>query len=252
LKILISNDDGYLAPGIQVLADALRELGEVAVVAPDRNRSGASSALTLTHGINVTEHDNQVYAVEGTPADCVNVALGGLLAWKPDIVVAGINDGPNMADDSLYSGTIAAAMEGRFLGMPSVALSMGSAHPQHFETAGIVAQELVAGLRKSPMPADTILNVNVPDVPYAELKGRRVTRLGSRHEPDQVGEQLNSSGVAQYWLGPAGRPRNCADGTDFHAIENLFVSVTPLSVDMTHHAMIEQVQEWLINEVGAA
>jgi len=250
VNILISNDDGFFAPGIRALADALQELGTVAIVAPDRNRSGASSSLTLTQPINVTAHGDSIYAVEGTPADCVNVALGGLLPWKPDLVVAGINDGPNMADDTVYSGTVAAAIEGRFLGMPSVAVSMGTAHPTHFETAARVTQELVAALAKTPLPSDTILNVNVPDVAYTDLQGRSVTRLGSRFEPDKVGEHANPRGVKQFWLGPAGEPNDCGDDTDFQAIQQNRVSITPLTVDMTQHSMLTHVESWLKAEVN--
>lgn len=245
LKILISNDDGYFAPGIQALAAALRPLGTVAVVAPDRNRSGASSGLTLTQPINVTPHGELIYGVEGTPADCVNVALGGLLSWTPDLVVAGINDGPNMADDCLYSGTVAAAIEGRFLGMPSIALSMGASHPKHFETAAAIARELVEGLVQTPLSPDTILNVNVPDLAAADIKGRKVTRLGSRFKPDQAGVHANPRGDAQYWLGPAGEQNDRSEGTDFYAIENDFVSITPLTIDMTRHSAVESTQQWL-------
>ena len=245
MNILISNDDGYFSPGIRALADALRALGQLAIVAPDRNRSGASSALTLTQPINVTAHGDAVYAVQGTPADCVNVALGGLLSWKPDIVVSGINDGPNMADDTLYSGTIAAAIEGRFLGMPSIALSMGSSHPTHFDSAAQVAVKLVQQLMSAPLPSDTILNVNVPDLPLAEIQGMEVTRLGSRLEPEQVGEHTSPRGQAQYWLGPAGLPNDNGAGTDFHAIDNGRVSITPLTIDMTFHNTLAQVQTWV-------
>lgn len=245
LKILISNDDGYFAPGIRALGAELSELGTVAIAAPDRNRSGASSGLTLTRPINVTPHGELIYAVEGTPADCVNVALGGLLPWTPDLVVAGINDGPNMADDCVYSGTVAAAIEGRFLGMPSIALSMAASHPQHFETAATIACDLVKGLVASPLAVDTILNVNVPDLPLADLKGRKVTRLGSRLKPDQAGVHPNPRGDAQYWLGPAGDQNDGSEGTDFHAIANDFVSITPISIDMTRHEAINSTQQWL-------
>lgn len=245
LKILISNDDGYFAPGIQALGNALRALGTVAIVAPDRNRSGASSGLTLTRPIDVSQHGELIYGVQGTPADCVNVALGGLLPWTPDLVVAGINDGPNMADDCLYSGTVAAAVEGRFLGMPSIALSMGESHPKHFDTAATIARELVEGLMQSPLPEDNILNVNVPDVALGDLKGRKVTRLGSRHKPDKAGVHANPRGDAQYWLGPAGDQNDGGEGTDFHAIANGFVSITPLSIDMTRHNAVDSLQQWL-------
>jgi 5'-nucleotidase len=245
VKILVSNDDGYFAPGIRALAEALTALGEVVIVAPDRNRSGASSSLTLTQPVSVTEHGDSVYGVDGSPADCVMVAMSGLLSWRPDVVVTGINDGPNMADDSLYSGTIAAAVEGRFLGLPSIAVSMAEAHPKHWHTAAQVAKELVENLATAPMPADTILNVNVPDRPYVQLSGMQITRLGTRFEPERAGEHISPRGQRQFWLGPAGEPDDQSAGSDFHAVANGFVSITRLTIDTTRHAVIPTLSDWL-------
>lgn len=245
MNILISNDDGYQAPGILVLADALRSLGRVVIVAPDRNRSGTSSALTLTAPINAKKYAENVYAIEGTPADCVNVALGGLISFTPDIVVSGINDGPNLADDTLYSGTVAAAIEGRHLGLPAIAISMGSFHAKHYRTAGAMAAMLVKTLMQSPLPQDTILNVNVPDLPLNMLKGIVSTRLGSRLPPSQAAQHPNPRGQTMYWLGPAGEQNDNSVGTDFHAVSEGMVSVTPLTIDMTKHATIGLIQTWL-------
>ena len=245
MNILISNDDGYLAPGIAALSDALSEIASVVVVAPDRNRSGASSSLTLTQPINTVKHSDTVYSVEGTPADCVNVALGGLCEETFDMVVSGINDGPNMADDALYSGTIAAALEGRFLSIPSIALSMASFHPQHFATAASIARDMVLQLQKSPLPSDTILNINVPDIALSEVTGIVSTRLGSRNKPEYAGRHDNPKQQPMFWLGPAGKPDDNTEGTDFHAVANNKVSVTPLTIDMTKHESLQSTQQWL-------
>ena len=245
MNILISNDDGYLAPGIASLSDALSEIASVVAVAPDRNRSGASSSLTLTQPINTRKHSDTLFSVEGTPADCVGVALGGLCEQTFDMVVSGINDGPNMADDVLYSGTIAAAIEGRFLKYPSIAISMATFHPQHFETAASVACDLVLHLQNSPMPQNTILNVNVPDVPRAEILAIESTRLGTRDVPAFAGKHENPKQQPMFWLGPAGEPLDNAQGTDFHAVANNKVSVTPLTIDMTRHDSLQSTQQWL-------
>lgn len=245
MNILVSNDDGYQAPGILALAEALRALGRVVIVAPDRNRSGASSSLTLTAPINAIPRGEDIYAIEGTPADCINVALGGLVSFVPDLVVSGINDGPNMADDSIYSGTVAAAVEGRFLRLPSVAVSMAGFHPQHFDTAASVTVDLVRKLEAADFPVNTVLNVNVPDVPLDEIKGIRATRLGSRHAPDPAAEHPNPRGQTMYWLGPAGIADDNTNGTDFHAVAEGYVSVTPLSIDMTRHDLMGNVQTWV-------
>lgn len=245
MNILVSNDDGYKAPGITALAERLQQLGRTVVVAPDRNRSGVSSGLTLTQGMYAVKHAEDLYSVEGTPADCVNIALAGLLSFEPDIVVSGINDGPNMADDTLYSGTVGAAAEGRFLGTPSIAVSMASFHPDHFDTAAEVTARIIESINLSSLPRDTILNVNVPDTPLAEIKGIVSTRLGTRHAPERAGEHSDPRGQKMFWHGAAGTPDDTSEGTDFHAVSQGKVSVTPLKVDMTRHDSIGQVQQWL-------
>jgi len=245
MRILISNDDGYQSAGIGALHTAMKKLGETTVVAPDRNRSGASHSLTLTHPIHVHRHPDEVYSVEGTPADCVNIALSGLLDPDIDIVVSGINDGPNMGDDVLYSGTVAAAMEGRFLGQPAIALSMASHKPSHFETAAKIAEQLVARLAVAPLPANTILNVNVPDVAFDLIKGMRLTRLGTRHPSANAINQESPRGESIFWIGAAGAINDRSDGTDFHAVENNYVSVTPLTVDLTSVDSLQPVGDWL-------
>lgn len=245
MRILIANDDGYLSPGINALQVAMNRLGKATIVAPDRNRSGASNSLTLTHPVHVRQQSEYVYAVEGTPADCVNIALSGLLDFDVDIVVSGINDGPNMGDDVLYSGTIAAAMEGRFLGQPAIALSMASHDPGHFETAAVVAEKLVSHLAAAPLPRDTILNVNVPDVPTELLNGLRLTRLGSRHPAANAIRQESPRGETLFWIGAAGEINDSSDGTDFHAVSENYVSVTPLTVDLTAIDSLQPVGEWL-------
>lgn len=250
MKILISNDDGYSAPGLTALADALSEIAEIAVVAPDRNRSGASSSLTLTHPVLVAQRSPGVYAVEGTPADCVNIALGGLIPFQPDLVVSGINDGPNMADDTLYSGTIAAAIEGRFLGVPSLAVSMGTFHARHFDDAARTVVTLVQSIALARLPEDTILNINIPDLPLSEIQGWEATRLGTRLPPNYAAVDASPRGQPLYWLGPAGDPDDNSSGTDFHALANNRVSITPLKVDMTRHESLAQVQRWLDEEVA--
>lgn len=245
MRILIANDDGYQSAGIGALNVAMKRLGTTTVVAPDRNRSGASNSLTLTHPIHVRRHADDVYAVEGTPADCVNIALSGLLETEVDIVVSGINDGPNMGDDVLYSGTVAAAMEGRFLGQPAIALSMASHKPAHFETAAKIAEQLVIHLSKVPLPGNTILNVNVPDVAIEQIQGMRLTKLGTRHPAANAIKQDSPRGDALYWIGAAGEIDDCSDGTDFHAVSQNYVSVTPLTVDLTSVDALQPVGDWL-------
>jgi len=245
MRILIANDDGYLSPGINALQVAMNRLGNTIMVAPDRNRSGASNSLTLTAPVHVRQQSAQVYAVEGTPADCVNIALSGLLDEDVDIVVSGINDGPNMGDDVLYSGTVAAAMEGRFLGHPAIALSMATHSPVHYETAARIGEQLVERLSRAPLPADTILNVNVPDIAMNEIKGIRLTRLGSRHPAANAIRQESPRGETLFWIGAAGAINDSSDGTDFHAISENCVSVTPLTVDLTGIDSLQTVGDWL-------
>ncbi len=246
MHILVSNDDGYQAPGLQCLAAALSKLAEVTVVAPDRDRSGASNSLSLKNPLYVTHHDNNgFYSVEGTPTDCVHLAITGLLEPEPDMVVSGINHGPNLGDDVIYSGTVAAAMEGRFLGLPAIAVSQASFQPQYFETAARVAVWLVQQLRERPLPPDTILNVNVPDQPWEQLAGFQATRLGHRHKSAPVVKAVDPRGRTIYWVGPSGPEQEAGPGTDFHAIRAGFVSITPLHVDLTRDRALGPLAEWL-------
>jgi len=248
LELLISNDDGIEATGIRILAESMRSLGEVTIVAPDKNRSGASNSLTLDAPIRIKELEAGVYRVSGTPTDCVHVALTGLLAEDPDIVVSGINAGANLGDDVIYSGTVAAAMEGRFLGYPAVALSLvfgeGQQH-HHYETAGEAAIRMVKQLQQDPLPADTILNVNVPDCPWSEIRGFEVTRLGHRHRAEPVIKTTDPRGREMYWIGPAGAEQDAGPGTDFDAVRRKFISVTPIHVDLTRYQALEQVAGWV-------
>lgn len=245
MKILISNDDGYQAPGIECLYTHLNTIAEVTVVAPERDRSGASNSLTLDMPLRTREADNGFIRVEGTPTDCVHLAITGLLEEDPDIVVSGINSGANLGDDVLYSGTVAAAMEGRFLGLPAIALSMVSHQPQHYDTAARVALELIDKLNDHPLPVDTMLNVNVPDVPYDALDGVVATRLGHRHKSEPVIKDFDPRGRAIYWVGPAGAEQDAGPGTDFHAVNNNMVSVTPLHIDLTRYSVIQEMHDWL-------
>ncbi len=246
MRILISNDDGYQAQGIIDLAAALAEIAQVIVVAPDRDRSGASNSLTLRRPLYVAQHDNGFISVEGgTPTDCVHLAITGLLESDPDMVVSGINAGANMGDDVLYSGTVAAAMEGRFLGLPALAVSLASTRVVHFATAARVARRLVTRLLEDPLPADTILNVNVPDVPWEQLNGFQATRLGHRHKAEPVIKSADPRGRPLYWVGAAGPEQDAGPGTDFHAIRSGFASITPLQVDLTRYRSLQQVACWL-------
>ena len=250
MRILISNDDGYQAPGILCLAQALAEIAQVTVVAPERDRSGASNSLTLDLPIRATTTDNGFIRVDGTPTDCVHLAITGLLEQEPDMVVSGINAGANLGDDVLYSGTVAAAMEGRFLGLPALAVSLASHTPQHYATAARVARTLVLRLRAEPLPADTILNVNVPDLPWDELRGFAATRLGHRHKAEAVVKSSDPRGRPIYWVGPAGAEQDAGPGTDFHALRSGQVSVTPIQVDLTRHTLLDTMASWL-RGVGA-
>jgi 5'-nucleotidase len=245
LRILVSNDDGYRAEGLQRLADALRPLADVTVVAPDRNRSGASNSLTLDVPLRVWPYGEGMYYVSGTPTDCVHLAISGFFDFDHDMVVSGINDGANLGDDVLYSGTVAAAVEGRFLGLPTLAISLVVRDGRHFDTAARVAGELVARLVRTPLHSSMILNVNVPDLPYEHLRGFRVTRLGHRHRSEAVIRAYDPRGRPVYWVGPAGEGADAGEGTDFAAIADGCVSVTPLQVDLTRHSAIADVDEWL-------
>ena len=243
MKILVSNDDGYLATGINVLTDALSEIADVIVVAPDRNRSAASNSLTLNDPLRVSKVAKNRYKVNGTPSDCVHLALTGFLEEEPDLVVSGINHGANLGDDVIYSGTVAAAMEGRFLGLPTIAVSLVG--HKHFDTAARVATELVQRLEKDPLPKEFIFNVNVPDVPYEELAGIRVCRLGFRHKSEPVVRDQDPHGRTIFWVGPAGDNQEEGEGTDFHALEQGAASITPLKIDLTRHEALPQVEDWL-------
>jgi len=246
VRILVSNDDGYFAPGITLLAEALRALGEVTVVAPERDRSGASNSLTLDRPLSVRKAANGYFFVNGTPTDCVHIAVTGLLDFMPDLVVSGINLGANMGDDTIYSGTVAAASEGFLLGIPSIAFSLTSKAGAHFESAIGVALEMVERLKRSPLGEPMLLNVNVPDVPPASLRGLEVTRLGKRHKAEPVVKMQTPRGETGYWIGPAGGAADAGPGTDFHAVEQGRVSVTPLRLDLTSHAQLPKAKEWLL------
>jgi 5'-nucleotidase len=248
MRILLSNDDGYQAPGIMCLAIALRAVAQVTVVAPDRNRSGASNSLTLENPIRATQVESDVIAVDGTPTDCVHLAITGLLDREPDMVISGINAGANMGDDVIYSGTVAAAMEGRFLGLPAMAVSLAGEKLVHYETAAQVVLTLLARLKNHPLPVDTILNVNVPDVPLDQLQGVHATRLGRRHKSEPVVRQTDPRGKPIFWVGPVGPEEDAGPGTDFFAIRNKTVSVTPIQVDLTRYDAIDKVANWLQDE----
>jgi 5'-nucleotidase len=245
MNILLSNDDGWRADGLRALATALEGLGTLTIVAPDRNRSGASNSLTLEAPLRVVEREGRSYAINGTPTDCVHLAISGLLEAEQQLVVSGVNDGANLGDDVLYSGTVAAAMEGRFLGLPSIAVSLVVGRGRHFATAARVARELIEGLARAPMPQATLFNVNVPDRPYAELAGFRATRLGVRHRSERIVPAADPRGRPVYWVGPAGEGQDAGPGTDFHAIEHGFVSVTPLQIDLTRHGALAGLDAWL-------
>ncbi len=245
MRILVSNDDGYLAPGLQVLADALAELAEIVVVAPERNQSGASNSLTLDRPLTVREAANGFFFVNGTPTDCVHLAVTGLFDDLPDMIVSGINQGPNMGDDTIYSGTVAAAMEGFLLGIPSLAVSLGSFEAVHYETAGRVARSLVERFLRQPLRQPVLLNVNVPDIPHDRLAGMEVTRLGKRHKAESVVKMVTPRNETVYWVGAAGAAQDSGRGTDFHALERNMVSITPLQIDLTHYAQIPVLTEWM-------
>jgi 5'-nucleotidase len=246
MKILLSNDDGYFSPGITLLAEALGGVGEVTVVAPERDRSGASNSLTLDRPLIVRRAPNGFFSVNGTPTDCVHIAITGLLDFTPDVVVSGVNLGANMGDDTIYSGTVAAAVEGYLLGIPSLALSLTSKTGTHFDSAIGAALELVERLRHTPFGEPVLLNVNVPDVAPGALRGMEVTRLGKRHKAEPVVRIQTPRGEAAYWIGPAGAAADAGPGTDFNAVENCRVSVTPLRMDLTHSAQLPLAKQWLV------
>lgn len=245
MKFLISNDDGYFAPGIATLAETLTRHGEVVVVAPERDRSGASNSLTLDRPLNVRKAANGFFYVNGTPTDCVHVAVTGLLDFRPDVVFSGINHGPNMGDDTIYSGTVAAATEGFLLGIPSVAVSLAGKSGAHFATAAAVVDRLVLRLQQEPFHAPVLLNVNVPDIPLDQLQGMTVTRLGRRHYAEPVIKAQNPRGDTVYWVGPVGPAQDAREGTDFWALANNQASVTPLMLDLTAYGQLDGIKTWL-------
>ena len=245
MRILLSNDDGYFSPGIEALHAALADLGEVTVVAPERDRSGASNSLTLDRPLSLRRAPNGFYHVNGTPTDCVHLAVTGMLEHLPDMVVSGINHGANMGDDTIYSGTVAAATEGYLLGIPSIAVSLCSRDAEHLDAAAGVARELVRRFIARPLGEPVLLNVNVPNVPAALLRGMRVTRLGKRHKAEPVVKATNPRNEVIYWVGAAGEARDDGKNTDFHAVANGQVSVTPLQIDLTHNAQMQTVSAWM-------
>jgi 5'-nucleotidase len=245
VRILLSNDDGYFSPGLAALAECLEGLGEITVVAPERDRSGASNSLTLDRPLTVRRSANGFLFVNGTPTDCVHLAVTGLLEHLPDIVVSGINLGANMGDDTIYSGTVAAAMEGFLLGIPSIAVSLSSKEGQHFPTAARIARELVERFRRAPPAQPMLLNVNVPDIAHDSLEGIEITRLGKRHKAEPVIKTVTPRNQTVYWIGAAGGAQDAGPGTDFHAVDSRHVSITPLQIDLTHQQQIGLIRLWL-------
>lgn len=245
MHYLVSNDDGYQSAWLGYLVEALESSGKVTVVAPDRDRSAASNSLTINLPLRAREAENGFICVDGTPTDCVHLAITGLLEDEPDMVVSGINMGANLGDDVLYSGTVAAATEGRFLGYPAMAVSMDAWQPVHSETAIKTVRYLLEQLHNQPLDSDIILNVNIPDIPWQDIKGFQATRLGHRHKAEPVVTMNDPRGEKIYWVGPAGPEQDAGPGTDFYAVRNGFVSVTPLQIDLTRHSAVDSVSSWL-------
>ncbi|KAB2966542.1 5'/3'-nucleotidase SurE [Zoogloea sp.] len=245
MRILLSNDDGYFAPGLQALAEALSKVGKVTVVAPERDRSGASNSLTLDRPLSLRKAASGFYFVNGTPTDCVHLAVTGMLDELPDMVVSGINHGANMGDDTIYSGTVAAATEGFLLGVPAIAISLVAKGASDFSGAARIARELVERFQQEPVREPTLLNVNVPDLPYDQIKGIQVTRLGKRHKAEPTIKSLTPRNETVYWVGAAGAAQDAGEGTDFHAVANGYASITPLQMDLTHQGQIPTVRAWL-------
>lgn len=245
MYILLSNDDGYFAPGLNILAEHISKIADIVVVAPERNRSGASNSLTLDRPLSVRVAHNGFYYVNGTPTDCVHLAVTGLLDKLPDMIISGINDGANMGDDTIYSGTVAAAMEGFLLGIPSFAVSMSQHNATHFETAAKVIIEMIAHYQKNPLPPPMLLNINVPDIPYEQLQGKVVTRLGKRHKAEPVIQSKSPRGEKLYWVGPAGSAQDAGEGTDFYAVANNKVSITALQADLTNYHQLDILKNWM-------
>lgn len=245
MRILLSNDDGYFAPGLAALAKAMQAFGEVVVVAPEQNRSGASNSLTLDRPLSLRQANNGFYFVNGTPTDCVHLAVTGMLSEMPDIIVSGVNLGANMGDDTIYSGTVAAATEGYLLGIPSIAVSLCSFEGKYFATAADVAADLVRRFVEQPLNQPVLLNVNVPDIPLCELRGTEVTRLGRRHKAEPVVKTVSPRNETLYWIGAAGTAADAGPGTDFNAVEQGKVSITPLQIDLTHKEQLSVIHHWL-------
>jgi 5'-nucleotidase len=246
MRILLSNDDGYFAPGLEVLAGALAGLGDIVVVAPEQNCSGASNSLTLSRPLLLRKAASGFHFVNGTPTDCVHLAVTGMLDQLPDIIVSGINHGANMGDDTIYSGTVAAATEGYLLGIPSIAISLTSFEGNNFSTAGQIARELVERFIRNPIKEPVLLNVNVPDIPYADLKGMEITRLGRRHKAEPVVKMVSPRNETVYWIGAAGAAADSGPGTDFNAVDRGFASITPLQIDLTHVAQLPSIRQWML------
>ena len=245
MRILLSNDDGYFAPGLATLAQALAAHAEITVVAPERDRSGASNSLTLDRPLMLRQAPGGFYYVNGTPTDCVHLAVTGMLDHLPDMVISGINHGANMGDDTIYSGTVAAATEGYLLGIPSIAVSLANHDGKHLDTAARVVVDLVQRIQAQPPTEPMLLNVNVPDRPWDELAGLAVTRLGKRHKAESVVKTTNPRGQTVYWVGAAGAAQDAGEGTDFHAVAHGWVSITPLQMDLTRFSQMESVSKWL-------
>lgn len=245
MHLLLSNDDGIHASGLKLLAEALAPIGKITVVAPSRNRSAASNSLTLERPIRAQEVAENWYSVDGTPTDCVHLAITGLLDEEPDIVVSGINEGANLGDDVIYSGTVAAAIEGRFLGLPAVAISSNSFKPQFMKVAAEVSYGLISKLSKSTFDNNSIININIPDVDKSSLKGIKTTRLGLRHKPMPAIRSEDPRGKPIFWVGAAGPEQEAGEGTDFHAVNNNYVSVSPMHLDLTHYENMKSVERWV-------
>lgn len=245
MRILLSNDDGYFAPGLACLAETLSSLADITVVAPERDRSGASNSLTLDRPLILRRAHNGFYYVNGTPTDCVHLAVTGMLDELPDMVISGINMGANMGDDTVYSGTVAAATEGFLLGIPSIAVSLASKAGGNFATAAQVVAQVVRQYLAQPFLQPMLLNLNVPDVPFADLQGHEVTRLGKRHKAEPVVKTINPRGETVYWVGAAGAAQDAGPGTDFSAVARGFVSATPLQIDLTRYGQMDAMKEWL-------
>ena len=243
MKILISNDDGYLAEGINILAKRLRKKHQVTIFAPSKNKSASSSSLTIDRPLKPKKISESIYTINGTPSDSTHFALCGFFEKQFDLVIAGINYGPNLGDDVIYSGTVAAAIEGRFVGFPSIAISLASWDGKNFDTAAKVAETIVDNVEFSELSSNTVLNINVPDIPLNEIKGFKTTRLGKRHKSENIIQDKED--ISLYWIGENGKEADNGPGTDFYAIKNNYVSITPLQVDLTNKSEIEKVDRWI-------